>query len=158
MHRTPHRLATLLTATCAVALLGWLPAGCGSEDDTTSRRDESARSVTETEPAPAPDRRPKPARCPPNQANCRSASGRVLYVESTDPDGDGDAHLVLLSEDGVTSPGISVVDVARDLRPNPLPRAGDRVSAAGPVYPGSYGQRQIQAIELNVAPGRRAGR
>ena len=33
----------------------------------------------------------------------------------------------------------------------PLPGPGDRISAAGPVYQGSYGQRQIQAIELHVA-------
>jgi hypothetical protein len=55
----------------------------------------------------------------------------------------------------VTAPGISVIDVRRDLRPKPLPRIGDRVSAAGPVYEGSYGQRQIEAIVLHVA---RAGR
>jgi hypothetical protein len=29
--------------------------------------------------------------------------------------------------------------------------ARDRLSAAGPVYRGSYGQRQIEAVELHVA-------
>jgi len=79
----------------------------------------------------------------------------VTYVEAVDRDGDGDAHLVLVSRQGVTAPGISVIDVRRDLRPKPLPRIGDRVSAAGPVYSGSYGQRQIEAVEIHVA---RAGR
>jgi len=79
------------------------------------------------------------------------ASGRVTYVEATDADGDGDAHLVLLSRQGLTAPGITVIDVRRALRPKPLPRIGDRVSAAGPVYTGSYGQRQIEAVELHVA-------
>ena len=76
-----------------------------------------------------------------------------MYVERIDPDGDGDAHFVLLSPQGVTSPGISVIDVERDLRPHPLPGVGDLVSAAGPVYRGSYGQRQIQATELHTADG-----
>jgi hypothetical protein len=40
--------------------------------------------------------------------------------------------------------------VRKDLRPHPLPGVGDEISAAGPVFPGSYGQRQIQAIELRV--------
>jgi hypothetical protein len=96
----------------------------------------------------------EPATCPPNAGNCRSATGRVLYVERVDPDGDGDAHFVLASRQSITAPGISVIDVKRSLRPSPLPGRGDRLSAAGPVYRGSYGQRQIEAIELNVARAR----
>jgi hypothetical protein len=69
-----------------------------------------------------------------------------------DPDGDGDAHFVLASRQSVTLPGITVIDVEKNLRPHPLPGLGDRVSAAGPVYPGSYGQHQIQATEVHVAP------
>jgi hypothetical protein len=90
------------------------------------------------------------ATCPSEAANCRSATGRVLYVERVDPDGDGDAHFVLASRDSITGPGISVIDVKRSLRPSPLPGRGDRMSAAGPVYRGSYGQRQIEAVELHV--------
>jgi hypothetical protein len=55
----------------------------------------------------------------------------VLHVERVDPDGDGDAHLVLASPAGVTAPGLTVVDVTARLRPKPLPKRGDRVSAAG---------------------------
>jgi hypothetical protein len=80
-----------------------------------------------------------------------SAKALDAYVEQIDPDGDGDAHFVLASEDSVTAPGLAVIDVERGLRPQPLPGPGDRVSAAGPVYRGSYGQRQIQADELHVA-------
>jgi hypothetical protein len=58
---------------------------------------------------------------------------------------------VLTGRGGVTGPGISVIDVAKDMRPRPLPKPGDLVTAAGPVYSGSYGQRQIQATELHVA-------
>ena len=48
----------------------------------------------------------------------------------------------------ITAPGISVIDVRVDLRPHPLPGPGDLIAAAGPVFRGSYGQRQIQAIEV----------
>jgi hypothetical protein len=43
-----------------------------------------------------------------------------------------------------------VIDVARDLRPEPLPEPGDLLSAAGPVHRGSFGQRQIEAIEVRA--------
>ncbi len=77
----------------------------------------------------------------------------VLYIERVDPDGDGDAHVVLASAEGITAPGISVIDIAAELRPDPLPRPGDQVAAAGPVYTGSYGQRQIEADAIRVREG-----
>jgi hypothetical protein len=106
-----------------------------------------------------PDRAPDPAgadrgsappRCPPDAVNCAVATGTVLTLERVDPDGDGDAHLILLSPQGIAAPGISVIDVPPELRPRPLPDPGDEVAAAGPVYRGSYGQRQIEATELRV--------
>jgi hypothetical protein len=153
-------------------------AGCSSDDeDGTSRdtsndgatardrgggppvRDPSDRDLAESnlherDPAagrssPAPTL--EPATCPAEAGNCRSAAGRIIYVERVDPDGDGDAHFVLASRQSITGPGISVIDVKRSLRPSPLPARGDRMSAAGPVYRGSYGQRQIEAVELHVA-------
>ncbi len=44
-----------------------------------------------------------------------------------------------------------MIDVARELRPDPLPGPGDRISAAGPVRRGSFGQRQIEATAVAVA-------
>ena len=93
------------------------------------------------------------ARCPPAAANCESASGRILLVEAIDPDGDGDAHFVLASPQSTTAPGVAVIDVRRDLRPQPLPGPGDFLTASGPVHRGSYGQRQIQAEVVRVAGG-----
>ena len=98
-----------------------------------------------------PPQEVEPSHCPASAANCEVATGRVIYVEAHDPDGDGDAHFVLASPDSVTAPGISVIDVEKPLRPRPLPAEGTAVTAAGPVYPGSYGQHQIQAIEVHVA-------
>ena len=88
------------------------------------------------------------ARCADRRAHCTAVTGRVLYVEAVDPDGDGDAHYVLAGGN-VTAPGLSVIDVERALRPRRLPRAGDLVSAAGPVLTGSHGQHQIEATELH---------
>ena len=135
------RRAALLIA--AVAL-----AGCGGDDTELGEPTVPAEAAATKPAAPVPLPR---ARCPAELANCRTASGRILYVERVDPDGDGDAHFVLTSRQSITGPGISVVDVKKSLRPSPLPGPGDRLSAAGPVYRGSYGQKQIEAIELHVA-------
>ena len=89
-------------------------------------------------------------RCPDALAGCRAVRGRVLYVERVDPDGDGDLHVVVL-DGSITAPGMTAVDVRRGLRPERDPRVGDRVSAAGLVQPGSYGQSQIHALEFHVA-------
>ena len=74
----------------------------------------------------------------------------MIYVEAKDPDGDGDAHFVLAGDDAVTAPGLTAIDVEKALRPRRLPQIGDWVSASGPVYLGSHGQRQIQAVKLRI--------
>lgn len=90
------------------------------------------------------------ARCGPDAApTCQAATGRVLAIESVDPDGDGDLH-VIASGGSVTGPGLTVFDVSKDLRPRKDPRPGDLVTGAGPVFRGSYGQRQIQVTEFRV--------
>jgi len=115
-------------------------------------------SDSSPEPAPRPERhraerpaRLAPARCPGDLPACRSARGRILYVERVDPDGDGDAHFVLASPQSITAPGISAVAVERSLRPRPLPGPGDRLSAAGEVFRGHFGQKQIEAVVVHVA-------
>ena len=143
-HAALRPLALLLVLGAAVA------SGCGGDPappagGSKGDRPADARAEKPREP------RLRRARCPRSLSNCRAATGRVLYVERVDADGDGDAHFILTSREGITSTGITVVDVKRSLRPKPLPRRGDRVAAAGPVYRGSYGQRQIEAIELHVA-------
>ncbi len=89
--------------------------------------------------------------CPSDLANCVVASGRVIYVEAVDPDGDGDAHFITDSKEGITVPGMTIFDVRTDLRPDPLPEVGDLVGGAGPVFRGSYGQKQIEVVEFHVA-------
>jgi hypothetical protein len=124
-------------------------AGCSDQADKPS---EPPESRTATEPAsPQHQRaRPRPVHCPPALGNCSTASGRIIYVERVDPDGDGDAHFVLVSRESITGPGLSVIDVKKSLRPSPLPGPGDWISAAGPVEEGSYGQSQIEAVRVRV--------
>jgi hypothetical protein len=133
-------------AAAALAALAAL-AGCSSEDD-----EEPRTTVDVGKPhVAAPRSQPPPRlRCPNDSGNCSAAAGRIVYVERADPDGDGDAHFVLVSRASITGPGISVIDVRRDLRPSPLPGPGDWISAVGPVYEGSYGQRQIEAVRIRV--------
>ena len=94
-----------------------------------------------------------PARCPASASNCAEVTGRVVFVESVDPDGDGDLHVVATGA-SISLPGLTAVDVRPSLRPRRDPRIGDEITAAGPVYTGSYGQRQIQAERFGVRPDR----
>ena len=87
---------------------------------------------------------------PRRASGCRSAIGRVVLVESVDPDGDGDLHVVVVGRDSVTAPGFTAVDVRRGLRPRRDPKVGQLVTAAGQVQRGSYGQRQIHAVSFRV--------
>jgi hypothetical protein len=142
----PQRAAAAFLAAGAIAVL----AGCDrGEDPLPASPAQQNRAGAEA--VAEPPTRPAPVECPPDPANCESAEGVVIALERRDPDGDGDAHLVLADSAGITAPGISVIDIRADLRPRPLPAPGDRVSAAGPVYEGSFGQRQIEAIEVRVA-------
>ena len=148
-----------LLGSSAVAL-ALVAAGCSnntsSEEPPAPARESGSETRAEgTRPAPE---RLRHARCPAELGNCATASGRIIYVERVDPDGDGDAHFVLVSREAITGPGISVIDVKRSLRPSPLPGPGDRLSAAGPVYRGSHDQKQIEAIELHVAYAAGRGR
>jgi hypothetical protein len=140
---------------CAAALLGVAFVGCSSSKDDPA---PATTTATAREPARPPQAKRRPrlrlAHCPAGLAGCRTASGRIVYVERVDPDGDGDAHFVLYSRESVTLPGISVIDVEKSRRPSPLPDVGDRMSAAGPTARGSYGQTQIEAIELHWARSR----
>jgi hypothetical protein len=138
--------SALAAALASSAIATALASGCGDDGEPSA----TARALPPP-PPPAPAPKLRPARCPAGAAGCRVASGRIIYVERVDPDGDGDAHFVLASRASITAPGISAVDVRKGLRPKPLPEPGDRLSAAGPVQVGSYGQRQIHAFRLRVA-------
>jgi hypothetical protein len=141
-----------------LALIGLLAVALGLAalpiDERRDPAPQPARATPPPSPAPSPEPRPdvRRARCPDDVAGCRAVRGRVVFVERVDPDGDGDLHVVVL-DGSVTAPGVTAVDVRPGLRPRRDPRVGDRVSAAGPVQPGSYGQAQIHALEFHARRG-----
>jgi hypothetical protein len=127
--------------------------GCGRAGDATDRDSEASvieGPVARRQPKP-PVEKVTPSHCPAGLSSCRRTEGRIVYVERVDPDGDGDAHFVVVDPQGITLPELTAIDVLKGLRPHPLPGAGDLISAAGPVQTGSYGQSQIHALELHVA-------
>jgi hypothetical protein len=149
----PRRIGGAI-ALAGIALLG-LFGGCGEDEGaTTSASKPPHRAAADPPPRdkPAADS-VAPSRCPSDLPSCRATEGRIVYVERVDPDGDGDAHFVVADSQGITLPGLTAIDVRVGLRPDPLPGPGDLISAAGPVQTGSYGQSQIHALELHVAPG-----
>jgi hypothetical protein len=81
---------------------------------------------------------------------CREASGRVLYVEAVDPDGDGDMHLVLASRQSLTWPGITVLVIPRAKSPASVPRFGRWVRAIGLLNTGSHGETTLDAREFKL--------
>jgi hypothetical protein len=131
-----------------------MASGCGGGGSTADRETSPQASGGSA----AKNREPAgevvmPSHCQPGLPSCRTAEGRIVYVERVDPDGDGDAHFVIADPQGITLPGLTAIDVRKGLRPHPLPGVGDLISAAGPVQTGSYGQDQIHALELRVAGG-----
>ncbi len=130
----------------AVALL---VAGCGGGGGSTGTGRTSTQSGVESRDT-LPAETVAPSHCPVAVSDCRETVGRIVYVERNDPDGDGDAHFVVLDPQGITFRGLTSIDVRAGLRPHPLPRPGDLLSAAGPVQTGSFTQSQIHALELHV--------
>lgn len=152
---TPRSLVAALTGVLVVAMAP----GCGGDNGTTEtsaspRTNERGASQDAGQPQgqkePAADQ-VAPSHCPSGVPSCRTAEGRIVYVERVDPDGDGDAHFVIVDPQGISLPGLTAIDVRKGLRPHPLPGIGGLISAAGPVQTGSYGQDQIHALELHVA-------
>ena len=123
--------------------------GCGGSDAPPRAETPTpapTRTATATpEATPRPVRRLRAPRCRDGVPGCRSTSGRIVYVERVDPDGDGDLHVVVTDRGGVTLDGLTAIDVSKQLRPRRDPRVGERAAAMGPVQTGSYGQSQIHA-------------
>jgi hypothetical protein len=148
------RRAAVLAGVLALVAGGCGGGGGSDATEPHSQSRESARPAAREHHEP--EKKPVaetvvPSHCPPGLPSCRSAEGRIVYVERVDPDGDGDAHFVIVDPQGITLPDLTAIDIRKGLRPEPLPGPGALVSAAGPVQTGSYGQSQIHALELHVA-------
>ena len=140
-------LPILLLAAVAAAVLP-----LGDRRDAPAEPRAAGQQPTPS-PAPAEPKKAKRdvrrSRCSADVPGCRAVRGTVIYVESVDPDGDGDLHVVV-GGSSITLPGMTAIDVAPELRPRRDPEVGDRVSAAGPVQTGSFGQSQVHALEFRV--------
>ena len=139
----------LLLVLAVLAAGGLVLFSRGQADVPLLDRDDPPTERRGAERRERPDRTLRPARCPEGVAGCRSVTGRIVFVEAVDPDGDGDLHVVVAAG-GISLPGLTAIDVAPDLRPRRDPRIGDRATAAGPVQTGSYGQDQIHALRFRV--------
>jgi len=129
-------------------------ASCGGDPPRDAPPDApppaAATPAATPRPAKHPERALRRPRCRAGIPKCASTSGRIVYVERVDPDGDGDLHVIVIDRHGVSLPGLTAVDVAKDLRPRRDPRAGDRAAAMGPVQTGHFGQSQIHALVFRV--------
>jgi hypothetical protein len=127
-------------------------AGCGGSSDLPSLGSDSSPNPPPATRHPPPEHAFHLARCPKSATNCAASMGRVIYIESVDPDGDGDLHVVAVVTKGkvVTGAGITVFDVSKDIRPKKDPGIGATVTGAGPVYRGSHGQHQIEVRTFKV--------
>jgi hypothetical protein len=142
-------LKLVLIALAAVAVYAAWPRG--SDEPPAPPPEASTATPTATPKAtPRPRPRLRRPRCPGEVPGCRSTSGRIVYVERVDPDGDGDLHVVVTDRRGVTLPGLTAIDVSKDLRPRRDPRVGDEAAAMGPVQTGSYDQSQIHALRFRA--------
>lgn len=148
----PRARVELVSLACAGLLLA--VSGCGDTAGTTKSTMQQPQVVKRASPDEHRDKpvveAVEPSHCQPGLPSCRTTEGRIVYVERVDPDGDGDAHFVVIDPQGITLPGLTAIDVRKGLRPQPLPGPGDLISAAGPVQIGSHGQSQIHALELHV--------
>jgi hypothetical protein len=122
---------------------------CGSSDQPTVAPTPAATPTPTAIATPPPPRKIRRSHCPPDVAGCETVRGEIIYVERVDPDGDGDLHVVVAAG-SLTLPGVTAIDVSKDLRPARDPDIGDQASAAGPLATGSYGQKQIEALEFRV--------
>jgi len=124
-------------------------AGCGGGGEPAR---PSATPAASASPEPAPHRAAalRAPRCRRTVPGCARVSGRIVYVERVDPDGDGDLHVVVTDPRGVTLEGLTSIDVSKELRPRRDPRIGERAAAMGPVQTGSFGQSQIHALAFRT--------
>lgn len=79
-----------------------------------------------------------------DKAECVHVSGRVVWIQKHDPDGDGDRHLLIV---GRLHP--RVVKLVRGMAVPGLPRIGTKVDAVGWLMRGGSGHDEIDAQRVS---------
>jgi hypothetical protein len=85
------------------------------------------------------------------EPTCAHVSGRVVWIQRHDPDGDGDRHLIVV--EGLHP---RIVKISPTLPISHLPGYGRRVDAVGYVSFGGSGKPEVIAVRL--VPGGPSGR
>lgn len=85
------------------------------------------------------------------EPTCAHVSGRVVWIQHEDPDGDGDRHLVIVGR-----LRLRVVKIPKTLPVSKLPGYGTRIDAVGYLSLGSSGHPEVIAARL--VPGGPSGR
>jgi len=86
-----------------------------------------------------------------SEPTCAHTSGRVVWVQRKDGDGDGDRHFIIVSHlDG------RIVKAQRQVHLAPVPKIGTRIDAVGWLMTGAHGHDEIDAQRL--VPGGPSGR
>jgi hypothetical protein len=74
---------------------------------------------------------------------CVHVTGRVVWIQRHDPDGDGDRHFVVMSRLHAR-----IVKIGREMR-IPLPHLGSRIDAVGYLSEGASGREEVDAITFS---------
>jgi hypothetical protein len=81
---------------------------------------------------------------------CHEVTGRVVVSENVDSDKDGDLHLVLLSKQSISGPGVSIIKVPREMRPAHVPGFGTWITAVGFTFQGQRGKQELQVRQMHA--------
>ena len=76
---------------------------------------------------------------------CARVRGRVVYVQRSDPDGDGDAHAVVVAGARPVVVKFRAPAGRPETPQRALPRLGQRIEVDGTVSGGRYGVRVVEA-------------
>ena len=113
---SPRALVRRATSIALAAAIAATVAGCGGGDSGT------AAPTGESPPAVHRERVTASA-CPAGLPDCRTTRGRIAYVQGLDPDGDGDAHFVIVDAQGITPSRPDLDRRPPRAAPAPAPRA-----------------------------------
>lgn len=75
---------------------------------------------------------------------CEHVSGRVVWIQKQDPDGDGDRHVLIAGHYR-----LRIVKLAASMPIPRLPRVGTRVDAVGWLMRGGSGHEEINAQRVS---------
>jgi hypothetical protein len=140
---TRRRLPRAGLAVIAVAAVAAFAAGLTFADGEYESIDRPTFVDADREPAWArPCRRERPRAY---VLPCARVSGRVLYVEHVDPDGDGDRHVL-----AAASGHLVIVKFPAATPADDIPGLGGTVRASGQLSPGRLGLPEVTAELLGA--------